>query len=58
MSKEKNGFYRSMKILEVPILVLCIGVDTMVDGYYIIGGSLLAISIFRLWVNVITENNK
>ena len=46
---------RTIRILEVPILLLCLGAVALDTGYNITATILIVISIIRLMINVITD---
>ena len=44
-----------IRILEVPLLLLILAIDTYANGYLIITMFLLLVSVVRLFVNVATD---
>jgi len=47
---------KSIRILEVPILLLALSFGLYSEGSYVTSLFLLTVSVVRLWVNVITDN--
>ena len=48
---------KSIRILEVPLLLMAIAVGTISEGNYTLGIILLFISVLRLIVNHITDDS-
>tara|TARA_R110002096_G_scaffold432200_2_gene648501 strand:- start:598 stop:819 length:222 start_codon:yes stop_codon:yes gene_type:complete len=49
-----NNFRKVISILEVPLLLMIIGMISLEEGNTIVSILLFAVSIVRLWVNHIT----
>tara|TARA_R100001015_G_C4601646_1_gene156599 strand:+ start:1000 stop:1203 length:204 start_codon:yes stop_codon:yes gene_type:complete len=48
---------KAIRIIEVPIYLLAMGVGCLNNGQGTLGVVLLGISIFRLWTNHITDSS-
>jgi len=52
-----KGLRKTIRIIEVPIYLLAMGVGCLNNGQGTLGVVLLGISIFRLWTNHITDSS-